>query len=50
MALLVLVLLLVVLTLGSIRAGGTDGERMEQVDAPIVDQAPEIIDEQTVAE
>lgn len=51
MALLILVLLLlVVLAMASLRAGGTGGEQMEQVDAPTVEQAPEVIDEQTVAE
>ena len=49
-ALLILVLLLVGLYVVGLRAGGTGGEQMEQVDDPTVEQAPGAIDEQTVAE
>lgn len=47
---LVLLFLLVVLFVVGLRAGGTGSEQIDQVDAPTVDQAPETIDEQTVAE
>jgi hypothetical protein len=51
-ALLVIVgfLILVGLLLVGLRAGGTDGGQVEQVDSPTVEQAPEVIDEQTIAE
>jgi len=51
--LLFLVLLLVGLFVVGLRAGGTGGEQTEQeevINAPTVEQAPEEIDEQTVAE
>lgn len=52
MALLVIVglLILVGLFVVGLRARGTGGEQVEQVDAPTVEQAPAMIDEQTVAE
>ncbi len=50
MALLIFVLLLVGLYVVGLRAGGTDDGQMEQVDDPTVEQAPGVIDEQTVAE
>ena len=54
MALLIVVLLvlllLVVLFLIGRSAGETGGEQVEQVNAPTVEQAPEIIDEQTSGE
>ena len=49
-SLLVFVLLLVGLYVVVLRAGGTGGEQMEQVDDPTVEQAPGVINEQTVAE
>jgi hypothetical protein len=45
-----LLLLLVVLFLIGLRAGETGGEQTEQIDAATVEQAPEAMDEQTVAE
>ena len=51
--LLFLVLLLVGLFVVGLRAGGTGGEQTEQeevINAPTVEQDPEEIDEQTVAE
>jgi hypothetical protein len=51
MALLVLVLLVLVgLFLVGLRAGGTGGEQVEQVEAPTVEETPEVIEEQTSAE
>ena len=51
MALLVLVLLVLVgLFLVGLRAGGTGGEQVKQVEATTVEQTPEVIDEQTSAE
>ena len=51
MALLVLALLVLVgLFLVGIRAGGTGGEQMEQVEAPTVEQTTEMLEEQTSAE
>jgi predicted PurR-regulated permease PerM len=47
---LLIVLLLVVLFLIGRRAGETGGEQVEQVNAPTVEQVPEIIDEQTSGE
>jgi hypothetical protein len=49
-ALLVFVFLLlaVVYVLG-LRAGGTGGEQAEQVDTPTVEETTEVTDEQTVA-
>jgi cell division septal protein FtsQ len=47
---LLIVLLLVVLFLIGRRAGETGGEQIEQVNAPTIEQAPEIIDEQTTGE
>ena len=51
MALLVLVLLVLVgLFAVGLRARGTGGEQVEQVEAPTIEQTPEVIDEQTSAE
>jgi predicted PurR-regulated permease PerM len=47
---LLIVLLLVVLFLIGRRAGEAGGEQVEQVNAPTVEQVPEIIDEQTSGE
>ncbi len=47
---LLIVLLLVVLFLIGRRAGETGGEQVEQVNAPTVEQVPEVIDEQTTDE
>lgn len=47
---LLIVLLLVVLFLIGRRAGETGGEQIEQVEAPTVEQAPEVTDGQTTAE
>jgi predicted PurR-regulated permease PerM len=48
--LILLLLLLVVLFLIGRSAGETGGEQVEQVNAPTVEQAPDIIDEQTTDE
>jgi hypothetical protein len=47
---LVILLFLAVLYVVGLRAGETGGEQVEQVEAPTVEQAPEIIDEQTTGE
>ena len=47
---LLALLLLVVLFLIGRRTGETGGEQVEQVNAPTVEQVPEIIDEQTTDE
>ena len=47
---LLVLLLLVVLFLIGRRAGEPGGEQIEQVNAPTVEQAPEMIDGQTTAE
>jgi hypothetical protein len=44
------VLLLAVLYVFGLRAGGTGGEQMERVDTPAVEQTTEVTDEQTIAE
>ncbi len=51
-ALLIIVgfLILVGLLLVGLRAGGTGGGQVEQVGAPTVEQAPEVIDEQMTVE
>ena len=47
----VVILLLVVLFVVGLRAGGTGGEQtVQKVNTPTVEQAPEAIDEQMVAE
>jgi predicted PurR-regulated permease PerM len=47
---LLILLLVVVLFLIGRSAGETGGEQVEQVNAPTVEQAPDIIDEQTTDE
>jgi H+/Cl- antiporter ClcA len=47
---LLVVLLLVLLWLIGRGAGETGGEQIEQVDAPTVEQSPEVTDGQTTAE
>ena len=47
---LLILLLVVVLFLIGRSAGETGGEQVEQVNAPTVEQVPEIIDEQTSGE
>jgi hypothetical protein len=47
---LLILLLLVVLFLIGRGAGETGGEQIEQVNAPTVEQAPEVTDGQTIAE
>lgn len=50
-ALLILVLLILVgLYMIGLGAGGTGGDQTEQVEAPVVEQTPEVTDEQTAAE
>jgi hypothetical protein len=44
------VLLLAVLYVFGLEAGGTGGEQTEQVDTPSVEQTTEVTDEQTIAE
>jgi predicted PurR-regulated permease PerM len=47
---LLVLLLLVVLFLIGRSTGETGGEQVQQVNAPTVEQAPEMIDEQTTTE
>lgn len=50
-ALLIFVFLILVgLYMIGVGAGGTGGEQTEQVDTPVVEQPPEVTDEQTSAE
>jgi sortase A len=48
-ALLVLLLLIVLVVVG-LRVGVTGGERLDRINTPVIGQAPEIVDEQTVGE